>query len=178
MRYSCIIILALLPGTIYGQLYNREIVNQEIDSLIPESKNTIYVAVGTYIIVLNGTVNYERMLLHLGQKKSSSLSLRAGYGKWAGWTSGGNGGILGANLVFFKSASHIEAGICAIALFDRKKYEVDLKYEPPASKKDFMIYTPGINLGYKYQKPGRHEVFRIGVSYPEGVFAALGFALK
>lgn len=176
MRYSYIIILALLHGTISGQSYNRELVNQDIDSLKPESKNAIYVAAGTWIIVFSGTVNYERMLLHLGRKESTTLYLRAGYGKWAVWTSGGIGGILSANLVFFTSASHLEAGFGAVMLYDRNKYEDVLEFAPPASKKDAMIYNPCINLGYRYQQPGRHSVFRIGLSYPEGAYGALGFA--
>ena len=177
MRYCYIVlILAMLKGTIYGQLNNKEIVNQNIDSLKPADKNNIYVAAGYFFIMYNATVNYERMLLYLGRKESTSLYLRAGYGKWAVWTSGGNGGILSANMVFFKSASHLEAGVGAFALFDQKRYELSLKFDPPASKKDNMIYNPSINFGYRYQKSGRHSVFRIGLSYPEGLFAALGAA--
>jgi hypothetical protein len=176
MRYSFIIFLALLPGTTYGQLPNRGSVKQNIDSLNPEAKNNIYCVAGTWIIGLDATLNYERMILHLGQRKSISLSLRAGYGKWAYWTSGGNGGILSANLIYFKRASHIETGFGAVILFDREKYEMDVIFEPPTSKKECMIYTPCINLGYRYQKPGGHSIFRIGFSYPEGAYAALGVA--
>jgi hypothetical protein len=175
-RYYYIIILALLTEPIYGQSFNRVSEKHNIDTLNTENKNNIYVAAGYYIIMFNATINYERMVFHLGRRKSTNLFLRAGYGKWVDWTSGGTGGILGANLIFFKGSSHLETGFGAIVLYDRKMYEDVLEHEPPASKKDFMIYNPCINLGYRYQKPGRHGVFRIGLSYPEGGYAALGVA--
>lgn len=84
-------------------------------------------------------------------------------------------------MVFFRKANHIETGLGDVVLYDRKKYEMILNNhmnanEQPPSKRNCMIFTPGINLGYRYQKPGSYEVFRIVLSYPEGVYLGMGFA--
>jgi hypothetical protein len=176
MRYLFIIILSMLSGLMYCQVFRRESGKQDIDSLKHEIKNSIYISAGSYIILMDANINYERMVIRLGRKKAISLFLRAGFGKWASWTSGGTGGILGANLMFLTGSSHIEAGFGAVALFNKEMYEMDLKFEPPASIKENMIYSPCINIGYRYQKPGGHFIFRAGISYPEGVYGALGVA--
>jgi hypothetical protein len=36
-------------------------------------------------------------------------------------------------------------------------------------------HYPNINAGYRYQHPTKHFFFRIGLAYPEGAYAGIGF---
>jgi hypothetical protein len=159
--------------------YNSIIKMYNIDSLKNKSKNNIYLIASFILIGGSATINYERMILQMGGKLSACFYVRLGYGYWADWTDGGIGGILSTNMLFFRKASHIETGFGAVALYDRKRYKDILRqppntYNQPTSKRDCMIYNPVLNLGYRYQDPGKLCIFRIGLSYPEGGYLGLG----
>jgi hypothetical protein len=176
-----IILLALLPGAVYAQISGRERIKSTDESLNFNSKNSIYGQASFILIGYSATVNYERMLFPIGRNKSTCACIRAGYGYWAYWTGGGPAGILTANMVFFKRVNHLEAGFGAVALYDKKHYEMmvdeynNYNGDPPGPKSECMIYNPAINLGYRYQNPDGNFIFRIGISYPEGGYTGLGY---
>ena len=204
-----IIILVILTGRIYAQptvfysentlpdfhyalsgkmknelcayLFNSPVQENLVDSLKHELKNIIYAAASVFLIGGSLTVNYERMILHIGNKSNTHLYLRSAYGSWVGWLAGGPGGIISTNILFFGGNHHIEAGFGAGLIYNREHYEDVLEqskifYDIPPSKKDYMYSIPVINLGYRYMNPGMPVIFRTGLSYPEGLYAGLGFA--
>lgn len=181
-----------VPGTSVPEITKTDTISQlsaerNIDLIInpaiaipktPQSKNTIYVT-GSYLLIGGSvSVNYERLILNMGKNSSMFLFLRAAYGYWAVWTSGGPAGILSANILFLKNVHHIETGFGVVKLYDKKSYEYALEnarlgYNPPV-KNHYMIFNPVINVGYRYQNPENHIMLRIGLSYPEALYAGLG----
>jgi hypothetical protein len=213
MRKLIIMLISLVPGTIYAQpaymesrfqsqltydhpsetsgvffvspgpgtLNNSILKMDEIDSLRHSFKNNIYPEVGYWLIGGSVTINYERMIFQTGKISTARFFLRAGYGYWAFWTGGGPAGILAFNIVLFNKAHHLETGPGIVVLYDNSKNHDDIFRPPdpneqPHSWRENIIYTPEINIGYRYQKPGKHFIFRIGLSYPEGVYSGLGIS--
>jgi hypothetical protein len=182
LRKLLFLFLVCIAGPVFAQPQEKEVSgrNKNISDL--SVKNFIYAQGGYCLIGYNGSVNYERQLFRLGKNRSAAVTMRAGYGKWLFWTGGGPGGILSANMVFFKKASHLEGGFGAGALYDRKFYEQMVEQyrhfngEPPLPKHECMIYTPVINLGYRYQNPTGEFIFRVGMCYPEGAYTGIGVA--
>ena len=185
MRIIIILLLIVSYGTANAQPAGSDSILKLHDlkhqsSEIP--KNNIYAGGSYYIILGSGTINYERRILRFGKESSACIFLRTGFGYWFDWLSGGPAGIISANMVFFKRASHLEAGLGAVALYDQKYYKLinENGMNPDdvfPSKLDCTIFNPAINLGYRYQEPGKKFLFRIGLSYPEGpVYLGLGIA--
>jgi len=185
MRYNLyrsgrilIIVLALLHEAVNAQMPEGKITRHSIDSY-ELNNNNFYGVISYSLVGYSVTINYERMLFPLGRKNVTTAYLRAGAGSWAYWTSGGVGGILAVNLVFFRKSSHLEGGLGIVTLYDRKTYRFVLENhlntnEPHPLRRDYMINTPGVNLGYRYQDPDHRFIFRFGLSYPEGAYTSLG----
>jgi hypothetical protein len=69
-------------------------------------------------------------------------------------------------------------------LFDKSGYDIGISnanypypgYEPEPTRLSYSLILPAITIGYRYQKPDGHLVFRTGIASPDGVYVALGAA--
>jgi hypothetical protein len=182
LRNLYLLFLVCIAGPLLAQSGEKEVSGRNKDISDLPVKNFIYAQGGYSLIGYNGSVNYERLLFRLGKNRSAAVTMRAGYGRWLYWTGGGPGGILCVHMVLFKKSSHLEAGFGGGALYDRKFYELKVEQykhyngDPPGPKSECMIYTPVINLGYRYLNPTEEFLFRVGICYPEGVYTGIGIA--
>lgn len=39
-----------------------------------------------------------------------------------------------------------------------------------------IVPLPDLHIGYKYQKPGKHLIFKSGVGFPKGIDVGVGYA--
>ena len=123
-------------------------------------KNAIYASAGFVPIWGAININYERMLINSPEKFLKSWWFRIGGGKWATW------GIEGPHFVSTITAltgsknNHLELSAGITILNDN--------YDNENS-----AYPAG-NIGYRFQKPGGHFIFRTGMSFPETLYLSLG----
>lgn len=117
------------------------------------SKNTTYLEFGTNYIVSSVFVNYER---HFYSSATEKLHLygRAGLGGAAVfWHHAGWGGLAGLTMLTGPKNHHFEASAGAF-----------LGYESGGpSYKGTLFVLPLLDLGYRYQKPGKGFLFRAKV---------------
>jgi len=128
-------------------------------------RDAFYVNVGFLSIDLN----YERKIMTY---EKGYLFGRVGAGYWAGWA------ILGANFKFHlsyiygKKNSHLEFNLGA-----RYKGEfVHTSYNEPGGFSDGDM-LPIVNIGYRYQKPGRPFVFRAGIGTESVFYLSIGTSI-
>jgi hypothetical protein len=121
-------------------------------------KNMLFATGGTllpFAAYIAGSVYYERMLT---QKKVASF-VRTGYG--------GFSSIAGdqKHLLF-------QYGI----LTGQHKHHFELaagSYNPiPGNIQDISL---SFSAGWRIQRPGEHEMFRLGVAFPEAIYIGFGF---
>lgn len=144
-------------------------------------KNVVFGSI--HIIGLGGGFDgsYERMISESQEKFITSLYARASYGVWAvGF--GGEGTHFGLGLAGLtgKSKSHLEFNAGIASFYDRLGYDIgisnaDYFNEPRPMKSEYRQILPTVAVGYRFQKPGGHFIFRTGVGFPEGAYASIGF---
>ena len=115
-----------------------------------ENKNYLYGDLGFGIVNLAGSLrfNYERQIF---KKNAINLTARTGLGYWFDWTAYGIQIPLGIQVIFFKSASHLELGIGALWYTNFAENE----------NESYTLF----NFGYRYQKPGGKFIFRANAEY-------------
>lgn len=76
-----------------------------------------------------------------------------------------------------KRKSHFELSAGAIFMLAHENYKENkrMRYENQ-SLSDFMRLNPTAYMGYRYQKPGGHFIFRYGFGYPEISAISFGYA--
>jgi len=146
------------------------------------NKNTIFVTVGSFGTLGCLNLNYERHILKTNTFILSSLWLRAGGGYWFDWSDNGSQYFISAVGMMGRKNSHLEYGMGITSLYDKLGYKYELLdynagygngVEP--TKWDNTDIKPIFNIGYRYQKPNGHIVFRGGiVSVPVTIYLSLG----
>jgi hypothetical protein len=169
------IITILFLSLFFNSFGQRE--NAEIEY----NKNTIYVTAGTFGILGGANLNYERYILKTNKAILSSLWLRAGGGYWYEWTDYGPQYYISAVGLLGRKNSHLEYGLGITSLYDKVSYDISLKNYNGGygngvlpTKWDHTDFYPIFNIGYRYQKPQGHFIFRTGVVIPS---AAIYFSL-
>jgi len=149
-----------LPWIMFCNItYSQSIEKQEI------SKNILYLELGTNFYVSSVSVNFER---HFYSSSSEKVHLygRAGIGGAAVyWTHAGWGGLGGLTMILGKGKHHFETSAGAFL-----GYESGTPYE-----KGTLFVLPLLDLGYRFQKPGKGFLFRAKAGIL-GIGVGLGYA--
>lgn len=138
---------------------------QENNSVITQpglKKNVVSGTVGTVPgswLVLAGS--YERMIAERKDNFFNSHWIKASGGNFASWEASGPLIFVGMTSLIGAKINHIELnyGLTLLGNLSSPYY-----------------FGPAGALGYRYQKPRGHFVFRAGIGYPEAFFLTLGFA--
>ena len=138
-------------------------------------KNAIYVSLGAFSFsgnYTNYTATYERMINPRILNKNISSFIKVGFGGTAltggthflgGRVKPENGKYVYTQLGILIGANHI-------------KLEMGLgttRYVSGYWESDGFL--PALNMGWRYQDPGGNFIFRLGASFPELVYASVGF---
>jgi hypothetical protein len=124
-------------------------------------KNVIYGSLGVFPFwgTLNG--NYERLVAERKDKFFKSYWLKFGGGYWISWGVWGPHFMTGLTTLTGSKNSHLELSAGLTVLLD----DWDLYYIGPSG-----------TIGYRFQKPGGHFIFRTGIGFPEPIYISLGFS--
>ncbi len=148
-------------------------------------KNAIYVSggtIGSSYSFING--NYERMVWGNKDPVFRSLFIRLSIGRYAGETLTGFisfssfkattymatiGGLVGKRSSFLEFA----AGF----MYSTGTENGTSGWTGKADTSTYTEAFPAITLGYRYQQPGGHFLFRVGGGFYEIYYISLGFCL-
>lgn len=76
-----------------------------------------------------------------------------------------------------KRKNHLEINTGGIFMFDHQDYKSDQNYKIEGQGIiDYLHLNLAAYLGYRYQKPGGHLIFRYGIGYPEITAISFGYA--
>ena len=155
--------------------------HSQSNSSDPLKPNIVY---GTYgLVTINGA--YERLIATPKEKRFfTSYWTKIGYGYWSEPFGGrGNNFSLSATALTGSKNNHFEMNLGASSFFDRLNYDIGVSNSmiivggsgitPP--KSDYRFIRPTGAIGYRFQKPGGHFVFRTGIGFPDVVYLSLGF---
>lgn len=142
----------------------RAVYTQEIkpDTLhLDYYKNIGSLSFGLGPIYVIAMANYERMILNYSEKRNYSLWFRGGAGFWEWWEETGVNGMASLCMVTGRKKSHFEGSLGVV-------YS---SWFASGSK----TFLPAGTLGYRYQKPEGHLMFRTGVGWPEAAYVGVGY---
>lgn len=146
------IILLLISNTIAAQ-------NAKSD--LKESKmfnNAIYGSVGIGGLYFTATAYYERMFQRNVQKSKIATFVKLGYGGAAYW---------GGESPYVLGQFGILTGV--------RKHHMEVSAGLVHSPDDSYVSSPlSGSIGYRFQKPDGHFIFRTGVGWPEALYVGLG----
>ena len=143
--------------------------NKSDISSIGLKKNVIYGTLGvdiedTYVTFLG---NYEHMIFELPNSFFQSFWIRIGAGPWAAFdANGGTNYVSTLSAVMGKRSAHLEIGSGVLFTYDSGTK----MFHPLVNDR----HLAG-NLGFRFQRPGGHFVFRTGIGWPEFMYLSLGF---
>jgi hypothetical protein len=129
-----------------------------IKSTIEYYENTIYATVGFALMYGAANVNYERMIWKSQDQFVQALWLRVGVGAYVAWGDEGINYVVTLNALTGKRNAHLEFGLGVTSF----------------GGDDFPSIFPAGALGYRFQKPKGHFIFRIGVGWPESIYLSFG----
>ncbi|MCK5846773.1 MAG: hypothetical protein KAG84_04985 [Bacteroidales bacterium] len=164
MKILLTIIIILTLNYQKGNAQNIRQMNISInDSIIPDynTKHSVYGNIGWGYVIGNISINYEYKIFY-NKSFVNSFSLKASAGLWAVWS------IYGRHI-----------SISTVAIFNRLEFGVGIvKLDNMDSPIGFSnrMYLPMSNLGFRYSNPKNGFLFRTGVSYPQGIYASLGYS--
>ncbi len=164
------ILLIIINNNLFSQDTNPEY-----------NKNTVFITVGSFGILGGANLNYERFIFKTNKSILSSFWLKAGGGYWYEWVDNGTQFYISAEGLTGHNNSHIEYGLGITSLYDAESYRINVSnYESgheskrPTKWGETDITAIG-NLGYRYQKPKGHFIFRTGIiSTPIALYISLG----
>ena len=156
---------------------------QEMDTDAKRSglkKNAVYLTGGSVLAYGAAEGNYERLLGESARGFLSSYWVRAGYGVWYNWEDSGNLFVIGLSALTGRKKSHAEFNIGFTTKYDPDSYDIgvnnaQLSGEQLPSKSEYRENQMAGSIGYRFQKPGGHFIFRTGIGYPESLYISLGF---
>lgn len=120
-------------------------------------KNIIYATVGFAGLYGAINANYERIIIQKDRGFFKNYLVRVGGGVWAEWSGEGRYAV---------------AGLTGLTGVNKHHLEIHLGM---AYRSWYDDVTPAGGLGYRFQKPGGHFVFRAGASFPESLYVSIGF---
>ena len=131
-----------------------------IESSTEQYKNTTYVTVGFALLWGAVNANYEQMIWKSQDRFIQSLWFRIGAGSYAAWDAEGINFVATLNALTCKKNTHLEFGLGATYFGG-----------------DISLITPAGALGYRFQKPKGHFIFRTGIGWPESFYLSFGVCL-
>ncbi len=119
--------------------------------------NSLIASGGLGFIYGSATLYYERMFQgnFLGPKISTFIV--AGIGVNSYWEGGGSFFLLRYGILTGKKKHHLESSAGAVYYYT-----------------GWVRMSPSISIGYRFQKPRSHFIFRTGVGWPEAVYVSCG----
>ena len=146
-----VFILLLVSNTISAQTEKPNSIETKMFN------NAIYGNVGFGGLYFSATAYYERMFQRNAQKSKISTFVKAGYGGAAYWE-GESTYILGQfGILTGVRKNHLEVSAGLVKFLD-----------------DYFSSPLSGSIGYRFQKPGGHFIFRTGVGWPEALYVGLG----
>lgn len=139
------------------------------DDKNPINNHTLTIELGNTIIYGTLSLNYESIdFLKNSDKHIAKFSV--GAGRWSSdlWES--NVGFqFNSNLIYLYGANshHFEADLGLTYLFDNGLEK---------SKYAYISTIPNVFLGYRFQKPTKHFMFKIGAGWYELIQLGLGYS--
>jgi hypothetical protein len=161
LRLTLLVFFSITSTFCYSQ---SDSTNKELN------KNNVFATLGFIPLygVLNG--NYERRVWKNKSKLIQTGYIRGSGGAWASWLSGGPQYGVGMTSLSGSKNSHLEMHLGVSMLVDSYYEEEDGELAPPPSR----YLLPAAGVGYRYQKPGGHFLFRAGLAIPESLYISLG----
>lgn len=169
---SGIFLVLIFTGLVYT---NAQDVSLNAETKL-NTKNNIFVSVGTTLIFSAFTVSYERNILN---RPLSEWNIRGAWGMNAPlWGIVMHHYLVDLCYISGKSNHHLEACFGTTMFFDQsyyKYYKNDPDIYEPFSY--FTDWYPSAYLGYRYKKPGGNFLFRVGLGWPEQFGVGVGFCI-
>jgi len=182
-RLLLILFLILIICTSYGQEVNADTTTSEQNEETHAGlmKNTLFFTAGWFGgFIYNG--NYERMIWGNKNPAIRSVMIRVGIGqlfvpesvyslfstvklKTTTYTA-----TLG--MLIGKRNSYLEF-TAGVVYFNGEETQTSMLSGKEITS-DYKEINPAVTLGYRYQKPGDHFVFRVGAGWPDLVHISLG----
>ena len=168
-------------------------VAQETKTTSAEPKmcsNAIYGSVGIGGLYFPATIYYERMLKQNMWNRGISSFAKVGIGTAAHWE-GHSEYFLGQyGMLTGREKNHFEASIGFVYFYRGDMYSgsrttsttININEDGTYNIIEEKTSVSALSLlsgsiGYRYQKPKGHLVFRTGIGWPEAVYVSLGFSL-
>jgi len=164
-------------------LYTSKTIAQEISEL-NFKKNGIYGSVGYLIFLIDGTINYERLIIS-SKSSYSKYYAHASYSRYVSRAfslSRGSFTNFSAKTILGKKKDHLELGlgISFITIINENDEDefLDGTIESKSIHEEEIEKErlPHVVIGYRYQKPGGNFIFRWGISFPNGIYISMGLA--
>jgi len=130
-------------------------------------KNVVYGSVGGYVFWGAANGNYERLILERKDDFFKTYLIKVGIGGFFTYELAMNTFVTSLTALTGSKNRHLELSIGTAILFG--SYKLNDPYNP-------ISLTPAGALGYRFQSPKKHFVFRMGVGFPEVIYLSLGFS--
>jgi hypothetical protein len=150
------VVLVLISSTVTAQTVKPDSIESKMFN------NAIYGSIGISLELIGeswftGTAYYERMFQKNAHKSNISTFVKVGYGGMVYWE-GSDSYILGQyGIITGVKKHHLEASAGFVKLLD-----------------EYDIFPLSGSIGYRFQKPKGHFIFRTGVGWPEALYFGLG----
>jgi hypothetical protein len=128
-------------------------------------KNAIYLSAERFLLV-GANLSYERNLFNPDITFIRFINARVSYGWWLSIAAGGSNYAFTLHSISGLNNHHIE-GVLGLSIYvDCKGYNRELCKNDDVSIKKYILPLPQVGLGYRYQKPDGHIIFRTCVGIP------------
>ncbi|MFP4094735.1 MAG: hypothetical protein ACLFUB_09630 [Cyclobacteriaceae bacterium] len=153
--------------------------NNDSISSVKVKKNVVQLTGGYLVFWAGFQLNYERQVLSFQKESLAGLWAKAGIGGWGvRANAGGPYQHLSLGLMSGHDNSHFELNLGLGRIYNKTGFaNHDQIWGPePANKSRYVDFYPVGALGYRYQKPDGHFLFRCGLGYPETLYMGIGAA--
>jgi hypothetical protein len=137
------------------------------DSIVKPYKAAIYGYGGFGVLFFAAGVNAQYKIRQFDSFDQSGLWLNAGIGVSAGINHSARSASLKIDFLNGKNNNYFElsGGILVGS------------YSTQAQDSEEVRFYPDVNIGYRYQKERKPYFVRLGIGYPEYIYASLGVSL-
>jgi len=136
------------------------------------NKNALYLSMG----ITAQSLNYE---VNIANTKRSALHLKTGIG-FNQALFNDNGQFISTGISYITGRmrkNHLEINAGGLLSFESESYDYSKRMHfAELSIRDFLNLNFLGYIGYRYQKPGGHFIFRFGYGYPEITSVSFGYA--
>jgi hypothetical protein len=126
------------------------------------------------------SVTYERQIVSFEKNSLTGLWAKGGFGGWGViYSVGGPYQHLSLGILTGRNKGHFELNFGGARMYNKTGLKrdmslADLRLGPQPIKADYVDFSPIGAMGYRYQKPSGHFLFRCGVGYPESLYIGFG----